>query len=221
MNFSFPILITNFKTYEHVIGDAAVALAKIHEKVAKETGVTIICAVQPTDIYRVASQVSIPVFGQHFDPNPPGQFTGCIILEALKAAGAKGSLINHAERRVAFDMMIDCLIRGSKLGLFTVLCARDSEEAKKFSALKPDCIAVEPPELIGGDVSVSSASPDSIQKAVSWIPNIPVIVGAGVKNAKDVEIAMKLGAKGILIASGVVKSPDPEKTLRELAMAMR
>lgn len=220
MAFSFPIIITNFKTYEHVIGDAAVSLAKIHERVAKETGVTMACAVQAVDLYRVASQVSIPVFGQHFDPYPPGQFTGCIALEALKATGAKGSLINHAERRVGFDMMIDCLIRGSQLGLSTVLCARDAEEVKKFTALKPDAIAVEPPELIGGDVSVSTASPNLIRKSVEAAGEIPLLVGAGIKNGNDVKIAMSLGAKGILIASGVVKSADPEKVLRELAKAM-
>lgn len=218
---SFPLIITNFKTYEHVTGDRAVSLAKIHEKVSKETGVSMACAVQAVDIYRVASQVSIPILGQHFDPVTPGQFTGCIVIEALRASGAKGSLINHAEKRVPFDMMVDCLIRATQSGLFTVLCARDSEEAKKLAALKPDCIAVEPPELIGGDISVSTASPDIIKKSVEAVPNVPILVGAGIKTGKDVEIAMKLGAKGILIASGVIKSKDPEKTLRELANAMK
>ncbi len=221
MEFSFPILITNFKTYEHVTGDAAVSLAKIHEKVAKETGVTIICAVQYTDIHRVSSQVSIPIFSQHYDPHTPGQTTGCVILEALKRAGASGSLLNHAEYRIPFDRINECLIRGSQIGFYTVVCAADVSEAKRFSALKPDCIAIEPPELIGGDVSVSTASPEVIKKAVSGIPGVPVLVGAGIKTAKDVEIALKLGAKGILIASGIVKAKDPEKTLRELANAMK
>lgn len=221
MRISFPIIITNFKTYEHVTGEAAVSLAKIHERVSEETGVSMVCAVQATDLHRISSQVNIPIFAQHYDPHLPGQTTGCLVLEALKDAGAMGSLLNHAEKRISFDTIVECLNRASALGLFTVLCVRDHEEAKKLAALKPDCIAVEPPELIGGNVSVSTASPDVIRRSVEAIQNIPVLVGAGIKNAKDVEIAMKLGAKGILIASGVVKAKDPGKTLRELAEAMK
>lgn len=221
MKIVFPLIITNFKTYEHVTGEAAVALAKIHEKVARDTGVSIMCAVQPMDLHRVSSQVNIPILSQHFDPHLPGQTTGCLILEALKQAGAMGSLLNHAEKRIPFDAIIECLNRASSLGLFTVLCSRDHEEARRLAALKPDCIAVEPPELIGGERSVSTAEPNVIKKSVEALPNIPVLVGAGIKNGKDVEIAMKLGAKGILIASGVVKAKEPEKVLRELAEAMK
>ena len=47
------MIIVNFKTYESAIGQKALELAKIHEKVAQETGVQIIVAVQPADIYPV------------------------------------------------------------------------------------------------------------------------------------------------------------------------
>lgn len=216
----FPLLVTNFKTYESATGEKALVLAKIHEKIAKKYGVSIGVAVQAPDIRFVASQVNIPVFSQHFDLITPGQNTGFILPEAVKQAGAFGSLLNHAEHRIPFSYLSDYLIRASQLGLFTMVCAKDVEEAKNISALKPDCVAIEPPELIGGNVSVSTASPEIIQKAVQEISEVPVFVGAGVKTGKDVEIALKLGTKGILLASGITQAEDPESVLEELVKAM-
>jgi len=62
--------------------------------------------------------------------------------------------------------------------------------------------------LIGGDVSVASANPDVIDRIVKEVKS-PVMVGAGIKSAKDIEICMELGCHGVLVASGIVKSKDP------------
>jgi len=43
-----------------------------------------------------------------------------------------------------------------------------------------------------------------------------VLCGAGVKTGKDVKRALELGAVGVLLASGVVKSKDPKKALQDL-----
>jgi triosephosphate isomerase len=81
-------------------------------------------------------------------------------------------------------------------------------------------IAGEPPELIGGDISVTSADPGIVKDTVSAVEavdaNIPVLCGAGVKTGEDVRAALELGAKGVLLASGVVKASDPEAVLRDL-----
>ena len=37
---------------------------------------------------------------------------------------------------------------------------------------------------------------------------------------EDVKIALELGAKGILLASGVTKAKDPEKVLNDLVKAI-
>lgn len=217
----FPILITNFKTYESATGVQALNLAKLHEEVAKEYGVNFAVCPQVVDIWMIASQVNIPVLAHHFDSVAHGQFTGHVIPEALKAAGAAGSLLNHAEKRVPFTQIADSLNRAREVDFFTIVCARDLKEAKEIAALNPDAVAIEPPELIGGDVSVSSASPDVIKNSVSAIPNLPVIVGAGVKTAEDVRIALRLGAKGVLVASGVTRAQDPRKVLSEFAQALK
>lgn len=217
----FPVLITNFKTYESSTGVKALELAKLHEEIAREYGVNFAICPQAVDIWMVASEVNIPVLAHHFDAVTHGQFTGHIIPEALKIAGADGSLLNHAERKIPFPQIAESIKRAKEVGFFTVVCAKDIEEGKKIASLKPDAVAIEPPELIGGDISVSTASPDIIRDAVKAIKDIPVIVGAGVKTGEDVKIALGMGAKGVLVASGVTKAADPRKVLVEFAKALK
>ena len=99
-------------------------------------------------------------------------------------------------------------------------CAADVDEAIELAKLGPTFIAVEPPELIGGDISVTTADPaivsDTVAAVKSTNPNVRVLCGAGVKNQKDISKAISLGSEGILLASGVVKSPEPRKVLLDL-----
>ena len=82
---------------------------------------------------------------------------------------------------------------------------------------RPEFVAYEPPELIGGKVSVAEAKPEAVSRIVKLLPDYQIIIGAGVKNADDVKKALKLGAKGVLVSSAVVRAKDPEKKLLELA----
>lgn len=214
------MIITNFKTYENATGEKALALAKVHEKVAEETGASIAVAVQPTDLHMIAGAVKIPVLAQHFDPVNFGSATGHILPEALMQAGAAGTLLNHSERRVGMEVIEKSLTRAKELGLFVVVCAESPEEGQQIVPFGPDLVAVEPPELIGGDISVSTAQPEVIENAVKLIGEGKVLVGAGVKNQEDVRVAMKLGASGILLASGVTKAEDPEAVLRDLVAGL-
>ena len=94
-----PTIIVNFKTYESATGDKALDLAKIHAQIANETGHSFAVCVQPTDLAKIAVEVDIPVFAQHIDPVGYGSNTGHILPEAVKAAGAFGTLLNHAEHQ--------------------------------------------------------------------------------------------------------------------------
>jgi triosephosphate isomerase (TIM) len=221
---NLPIILTNFKTYESAIGSRALDLALLHAKVMQETGVSMGVAVQATDIFEVASAVSIPVFAQHIDAVGFGSNTGHVLPEAVKAAGAFGTLLNHSERRIVQangELDMDCLKasidRAKEVGLYVIVCAQDPQEGADIMKLGPDLVAVEPPELIGGDISVSTAQPDIIRNGVDLVGEHKCLVGAGVKNAEDVRIALKLGASGVLLASGVTKASDPEAVLRDLA----
>jgi len=213
-----PLILTNAKTYQTAIGKAAVELAKIHEKVAQETGITFALAVQTADIFRVSSAVNIPIFAQHLDAVSYGSHTGWNLPEAIKEAGATGVILNHSEHRFSDTKELEKSVKRAKeVGLLVCICAESDEEgARIFSACEPDFIAVEPPELIGGDISISTAEPKLISDSVEKIGTGKVLVGAGVKNGEDVRIALELGAVGVLLASGVTKSNDPESVLKDL-----
>ena len=226
-----PVIIVNVKAYEQSIGKRAVRLAKICERVAKEMDVNIMIAVQPLDIREVVKAVSIPVLAQHIDDEKPGAHTGFITAESVKDAGAFGTLLNHSEHRLRVDKLSRSIDRAKEAGLFTVVCANDVEQGKAVGEFLPDLVAIEPPELIGGNVSVTSANPDLVSDAVEEINNIlmdgrvkhlnRVIVGAGIKTREDVKKSIELGAVGVLIASGVVKADDPYKELTDLAIALK
>lgn len=216
-----PLWITNFKNYEQSIGTNAVELAKIHERVAKKTGASIAIAVSPVDVYRVASEVSIPVFSEHVDGCDYGKFTGHILPQAIKKAGGVGSLINHSERRLEVDQIGHATACAQKASLCRVICAENPDEVEQLSEFDPDFIAYEPPELIGSTTaSVSTEEPESIAESVARSKGIPLLVGAGINSVEDVKVAMSLGAKGFLVATAIVKSKDPEKALTEFVEAM-
>ena len=227
---NLPTIIVNFKLYEQATGDSAVELAKIHEKVAKETGASIAVAVNALDLERVVKSVSIPVFAQHVDAVGYGSNTGHVLPDLVKGIGAYGTLLNHAECQLEDMALMKGIESAKAAGLFTVVCANTPEKGAEIAGwgddgvsvggdpvvIKADLIAVEPPELIGGDVSVSKAEPEVIEKSVSMIGEGKVLVGAGVKNSDDVKIALSLGASGVLLASGVVKAEDPYSVLMDL-----
>lgn len=214
-----PLIIVNFKTYETAVGRAAIVLAQLHEQVAKETGVNIGIAVGALDLAAVAATVSIPVFAQHVDAATYGSYTGGIAPAAVKAAGAVGTLLNHSERRLGADLPAT-IATAKKAGLTTIVCTESAEEVGKLTKFQPDYLAVEPPELIGGDISVTTANPEIITNSLAKIGQTPLLVGAGVKTGADVATAVRLGAAGVLLASGVTKATDPKKVLRELVLGL-
>ncbi|RLF30442.1 MAG: triose-phosphate isomerase [Thermoplasmata archaeon] len=223
--FDTPIIIVNVKTYSEAIGEKAVELAEIMDKLAKETSTSLAIAVQHTDIQKVADSVDIPVLAQHIDPISPGSHTGWVLPETVKEAGANGTLINHSEHRLKLADIDTCVRRAEENKLTTVVCSNNIRASKAIAALEPDFVAVEPPELIGGDISVTTANPEIVKGTVEEVrkisKNIGILCGAGVKNGKDVEKAIELGTDGVLLASGVVKAQDKEKVLRDLISGLK
>lgn len=222
MQLELPVLIVNFKAYETSIGEKAVELAKLCEEVADQMKVSIAVAVQSPDIHAVSSAVSIPVFAQHVDPDEFGSHTGSVLAEDVKENGAAGTLLNHSEHRLRIDVIEDSIKKAKEAGLITVVCANDPDVGKAISTFEPDFVAVEPPELIGGDVSVAEADPEVVTESVMKIDSgHKVIVGAGVKHASDVKKSLELGAVGVLVASGVTKADDPKQAVADLAKGLQ
>ena len=217
---STPVVIVNFKSYPEVEGQRALALAISCEEVSRESGVCIAACPPLVELSRVASSVNIPVLAQHTDPMRPGSWTGWTTPEAAKAAGAVGTLLNHSEHKMMISEISIAVNLCRSVGLQTVVCADSVETAEACAMLKPDFIAIEPPELIGGEVSVTNAKPEIVERTVRAVrqidDGIPVLCGAGVKTGADVKRAIELGTRGVLLASGIVKSMDVKKSLISL-----
>ena len=213
-------IIINFKTYQKATGERGVHLAKICEKVSKETKVKIIIAVQNSDLFRISSKVSIPIYAEHVDPITYGSHTGQDLPETLVENGASGVLINHSEDPEELIFIESSIKRCKEVGMETVVCAPSAKTSEAMASLDPDFVAMEPPELIGGDVSVATAAPDIIKETVELVKknssHVPILCGAGIKNKEDVRVSIKLGCEGILVASGITQSQDPETALRNL-----
>src|SRR2546426_351093 len=180
-----PFLLVNFKAYPEALGPKAVALAKACALVEEDTGRSLALAPSAFDLGLVAKSVRLPVFAQHPDPAEAGQSTGWVPPEAALAAGAVGTIVNHSERKVAWEEMRDLVRRCHDLGLEVVACADDVAEAETAARLAPDFLAIEPPELIGGEGSVTTPQAPGITKAGARVhaadPQDPVLCGAGGK----------------------------------------
>ena len=219
-----PVIVLNVKTYAEATGSKALEIAEIMDKISKETGASMAISVQATDLTTCAEKISIPVFAEHIDPIKPGSHTGWTLPEAVKAAGAVGTLINHSEHRLKLADIDVCIARAKELDLGHIVCSNNIATSKAIAALSPNFVAVEPPELIGGDISVTTADPGIVSGSVDAVrdvdKNVEILCGAGVKNGKDVAKSIELGAKGVLLASGIVKAKDKESVIRDLVSGL-
>jgi len=219
-----PLILINFKTYMEATGKKAVELAKTAEKVSLETEVCVGLAPQFADISTIVKAVSLPVFAQHVDPVAPGSFTGHILPESVKEAGATGTLINHSERRLKLADIDATITRAREVNLISVVCTNNANVSAATASLKPNMIAVEPPELIGTGIPVSKAKPEVVTGTVELVkrinPKVVILCGAGINKGEDVAAALRLGTEGVLVASGIVKAKDPSKVLLEFAEAI-
>jgi triosephosphate isomerase len=225
MNLQAPMIIVNFKTYLESTGKRAIELAKQAEKASKETGTSIVVVPQFVDLAKIAETVDIPVFAQHIDPVKPGGFTGHVLAESVKEAGAVGTLINHSERQLKLSDIDSIIAIAKEKELISCVCANNPSVSAAIAAMRPNITSVEPPELIGSGISVSKAKPEIVTDTVKLVkqvdPKMIILCGAGISTAEDVSIALKLGTRGVLVASGIVKAKDPYSVLRAFADATK
>ncbi len=209
-----PEIFINFKHYENAVGNNC-------EKLLNDFN-----SLKDNNIYYCLSYIdlrlnskfnSLNIFSQSVDVNDYGAFTGSVSMESLMSIGIHGSLLNHSENRINEENIIKILEKSKNNNFTIVLCAENIEEIKKYSKFEPDYIAYEPPELIGGNISVSNAKPEIIEEAGKICKNrTKLLVGAGVKTKEDIDRSMDLGAYGVLIASGIIRDPKPINKLISL-----
>jgi len=215
-----PLILVNLKTYKEGMGNRAHQIATAAQLVSRESGVTIGVAPGYIDLHPLCHHFAVPVYAQHVDGYEPGAHTGHITAESLKVAGAAGSLVNHSERRLTLAD-IELAVRALHgQNLSAVVCTNNDIASAAAAALAPEYVAIEPPELIGSGVSVSKANPEIIRRSVAAVhavnKDVRVLTGAGIQCGECVKIAVDLGTDGVLLASSVVKAPDPAAVLRDL-----
>lgn len=214
------LIIINCKNYLEVAGEKIVQLSEIAKDISNSNNVQIMIAPPQNSLFYLSQFVKLPLICQHIDYEKIGATTGFIIPELAKSYGASGSLINHSEHRIEYEVIQNLVERLRQLNMTSIVCASSSQEVGKFARLHPDMIAIEPPELIGTGKAVSKVNPsiitESVKEAGRYSENIKVICGAGIVDKTDIRSAINLGSQGILLASGLIKSDAWKDKLIEL-----
>ena len=221
--FASPLVI-NLKNYSEILGHNSVKIAEDAKNVTLVNHKEIIIAPPPSSILTL-SKLKVPIVSQHVDDASLGATTGYIIPEIVKSYGAIGSIINHSEHKIEHSQIRNLVNRLRKLNMISIVCADDLKEVEALSQFSPDFLAIEPPELIGKGIAVSKANPSIIKDSVHVVKGISstvkVLCGAGIVTKIDVEKALELGAEGILISSGVVKSTSWYDKILELSSVLK
>lgn len=208
------LIIVNFKDYKESIGKNAIKLAKLLDH--KDVWL-IVNAVDLREVISVVKESKVLV--EHADPIETGAYTGSITFPEVKEAKAYGVLLNHSEKRISFNKIKQGIKLSKKYKLISVVCSMNLKEAERINKLKPDYLAIEPEELISGNISVSKSKPELIRNASKKIRNL--LVGAGIHSQQDVKSAINLGAIGVLVSSAIVKSKKPSKVLNNLLKGLK
>ena len=217
------MFVINCKNYEEIAGDKIIKFIKIAEQVSKKYKIKIAIS-PPQHLIGLVANSSIPILAQHIDDSKIGSTTGFVIPELLKKSKVRGSLINHSEHRISNKEIEKLVLKLKELKMISIVCVKNIAEVKKYVKLNPNFIAIEPPELIGSGKAISKEKPDLIVKAADIVNNsknkTKLLCGAGIVSGEDVAKAIELGSKGILVASGIIKSKDWNRIISEFAKAL-
>lgn len=211
-------------TKNYIFGDAVLSYAEAADAAAEKYDIDVLFITPVVEIRRVVEHTRrLIVIAPYMDTLRPGRGMADILPEALKAAGARGVVINHCEKPMSLPQMKATIDRARELDMLVFACADTLSEAKAIAQLHPDIINPEPSEIIGGGKGVSPmayvrASIDAI-KAIS--PSIMVEQAAGITTAQQVYDFIMAGSEGAGAASGIVNAPDPIAMIDEMIAATR
>lgn len=218
-----PVFEIGLKGYAY--GAEAVRLARAADRVASELDVTVVFDPQAVDIPAVARATRhLLVFAQHMDPVRPGRGAGAVLPEAIRDAGAVGTMLNHSERRMTLGDIRRAIDRARDVGLATMVCADTPEEAAAIAMLGPDIVLAEPPELIATSRSAATEMREFVERSVELVqrvdPAIVVMCGAGVQTPDDVARMIRLGVGGTGSSSAILKAADPVAQMESMVAAV-
>jgi triosephosphate isomerase (TIM) len=209
----------------YLYGEKLLRLAQHADRISQKYEVQIIFTPQYVDIPLLARETEhILVFAQHMDALKIGRGVGSVLPEAVKAAGAVGVLLNHAERPLSLDEIEATIQRADEVGLATMVCAGTLEEVDAIARMQPNVVLAESPALIGvGKREANDREAIAQTNQLVWgiNPEIRVLHGAGISCGNDVYDIILAGSQGAGSTSGILLAPDPYGMLEEMIGCVR
>lgn len=211
-------------TKNYIYGDKVLEYAVAADRAAEKYDIDVLFICPAVEIRRVCENTKhLIVLAPYMDTLHPGRGMADILPEALKAAGAKGVVINHCEKPMSLPQMKATIDRARELDFLVFACADTLAEAKAIAQLHPDIINPEPSEIIGGGNGVSPMDyvKDSIRVIKEIYPDIMVEQAAGITNGEQVYDFIMAGSEAAGAASGIVNAKDPIAMIDEMIAATR
>ena len=212
-------------TKNYIYGDQVLDYAKAADEAAEKYDIDVLFITPCTEIRRIAENTKhLIVLAPYMDTLRPGRGMADILPEGLKAAGAKGVVVNHCEKPMSLPLIKETIDRARELDFLVFACADTIAEAKAIAQLHPDIINPEPTELIGGTckgVSDMGYVKESIKAIKRIYPDIMVEQAAGITSGKQVYDFIMAGSEAAGAASGIMNAPDPLRMIDEMIAATR
>lgn len=219
----YPHFQVNCKIYPGTGGDEGLDFARIIERVQNETDATFVFTPQLPDLRRIASNTDLAVTTPVVDGAEPGRGIGKVLPETIKAAGAVGAVINHAEARDSLSAIEQKIQRCKEVGMDSIVCVDSIEMGRAVATFDPNSLVFEKPADISTNRAITQTHPDRVREFVRTIdeinPRTAVLVGGGISTEKDVRLAFEQGADAAGAASAISLAADPEDRLRSIAKA--
>ncbi len=207
----------------YMYGNKLLEIAKGLDKLSEKYNIDVILDIPDTEIKNIADNTKrIHVYSQHMDSIPVGKGMGRTLPEAVKAAGAVGVMLNHAEHKLTIEEIEKAIKRADDLGLATMVCADSVEEVKAVAKLAPNILVAEPTELIGTGKPADKEYVDEVIRVIREInPDIKPFPSAGISKGEDCYNIIKAGSAASGCSSAIAKAPDPLKLAEEMIAAVR
>lgn len=207
----------------YLFGNDILDLAKAADEIAGKYDVAVFFTAPYVNIPEVARIARhIRVCAPHMDCAPVGRGLANVLPESIRAAGATGVMLNHAEKPLTMSVLRETLRRAGELDLTTLVCADSVVEARAAAVLGSDIVLCEPTELIGsGKYAGVGYVREAFDAIVSVNPNVGVMVSGGIGNGQNVYDVIAAGADGTGSSSGIVLARDPVAMMDEMIRAVR
>ena len=208
----------------YIYGDTVLEYALAADKAAEKYDIDVLFIAPAVEIRRICENTKhLIVLAPYMDTLYPGRGMADVLPEGLKAAGAKGVVVNHCEKPMSVPQIKKTIDRAKELDFLVFACADTIAEAKAIAQLHPDIINPEPSEIIGGGKGASPMAyvMDSIKAIKAVDPSIMVEQAAGITCGQEVYDFIMAGSEAAGAASGIMNAEDPIAMIDEMIAATR